>query len=173
MDKIIIKQKRSSFALLILGTVALMVSSIVVFITNDSLFYKIAGVVGVIFFGIGLVMFIMNFLNPKEILVIDKNGINVNSQGSNLGFIPWDDIESFSIDKITLGNRGRVNHSLISINLVDEEKYLEKTSGIQRKIMDANRKLNYSTTCINLTGAEKKMGEVKEILDEYLNKYMN
>ena len=171
MNKLIINQKRSSIFWFLLSSLALVAGSVVIFITYDSILYKIIAVIGVLFFGLGIVLFTKNFINPPELLIIDENGITNKSQGNKLGFIPWEDIKSFSVDKITLGNKGKVNHSLISINLMDEEKYLEKVSGAQRQIMVANKKLNYSVAYINLTGAEKKRDEVKIILDDFLDNY--
>lgn len=168
MEKIIVKQKRLPFFMLFLGTLIFVVGCMAIIINHESLYYKIIGIIGVVFFGFGLFLFGKNFIKPKTILKIEENGIFNLSRYDLMEFIPWSDIVNFSIDKIAFRNGRDMNHFLISINLEDENKYIDKAEGMQKKVMIASKNLGYSMFSINLTGADRKRNDVLLILNEYL-----
>ena len=171
MERTIIKQKRLYFILYFFGMLIFVVISLAMVIYHDFIYYRIVGVIGSVFFSFGLFLFGKNCINPKTILEIDEKGIFNLSKHHSMEFIPWSDIEKFSIDRITIANSRNMNNSLISINLKDDNKYIDKAEGIQKKLIVVNKNLGYPVCSINLTGADKKREDVLLILSEYLLKF--
>ncbi|MGF6905973.1 STM3941 family protein [Fusobacterium sp. PH5-44] len=170
MEKIVIKQKRMPFLWLFLGASIFVIGCALMTIKHESLYYKIVGGIGTLFFGFGIILFGKNFFSPQEILIIDESGIYNNIKENSLEFVPWSDIKNFSIDPVVVGNMGNVNNFLISVNLKDEDKYIKTATGVRQKLMNANKRLGYAIYSINLTGADKKREDVLYILNEFLKR---
>lgn len=97
-NEIIIKQSQLKQFLIMLLAIIMVAVSIFVFCSDINLFgvnflNKIIGGFVTIFFGACLLFIIIRFFKPKDILVIDKNGITDNSSAISIGFIPWKDVK--------------------------------------------------------------------------------
>lgn len=167
--KIVIKQSTSKQLLYVLLSIIMTATSVYVFSSSRLLFgikymNKIIGIAGIIFFGVGSIILLKGFINPKDILIIDQDGITDNSSNVSIGFVPWNEIKSVYLENIG-------NDDFISIDLENFEEKLEKLPLYKRKAINANLKLGYSPILINVHLTKYKPVEVLDIIRKYKDVY--
>lgn len=135
------------------------------FRASNPLLIKFAGIASVLFFGLGIYVSIKQLLKNKLMLIIDKNGINVNPQKSK--YIKWSDIEGFAEIKIN-------SVKIIIIQINNAEEYIEKESNkLRKKLMKFNYENYGSPFNISVATMNTNYNQLFKILNENLikNKY--
>lgn len=168
-EKIVIKQSPLKQLLYVFLCIIMTAASVYVFFSGRLLFGinymdKIIGTAGIIFFGVGSIILLKGFISPKDILIIDQNGITDNSSNVSIGFVPWNEIKSVYLEEIG-------NDDFISIELENIEKKLEKLPLYKRKAINANLKLGYPPILLNLYLTKYKPEEVLDIIKKYKEVY--
>jgi hypothetical protein len=121
--------------------------------------YSIA-VTGIVFFGFLGVMYLFKLRDRKPGLVIDENGIIDNSGGLAAGFIPWTDIENFSIEKV-------MKQQFLVIAVKNPEFYIENQKSIlKKKGMQYNLRSYGSPIAISTNTLNCKLPELLNLLEE-------
>ncbi len=129
------------------------------------LLIQIFGIVSIIFFGFTLFYSISKYVDKKPGLIFINKGIVDNTNGTSVGLIDWNDITEIKVIEIW-----KTKAILLLTN--KPERYIEKASSSQSKIMRANLKLYGTPLCITPQTLKIDFEELLEmILKEFsLNK---
>ena len=176
-DEIKIPLSKFKLVLLLLASLVFVAGG-VLFIINPSTYtdsginhhpkteISVVGYACVIFFGMGVVVFIIKLFDNKPGLLVDKNGVMINpgSGSFSSSFVNWSDIDRFGIIDIS-------RTKLIAIYLKNPEKFIEsQTNSFKRKLASFSYK-NYGTP-ISITTSSLKCNtdELFKLLTSNLNK---
>ena len=128
-------------------------------LSNPVIKYGIA-VAGIVFFGYLAVMYLLKLRDKKPGLVIDENGIIDNSGGLAAGFIPWTDIEKFSIGKVM-----KQQFLVVAVQnpqyYIDNQKSILKKKGMLYNLNNFGSPIAISTNTLNC-----KLPELLKLLEE-------
>ncbi|SMO80356.1 STM3941 family protein [Melghirimyces algeriensis] len=98
-------------------------------------------------------------------VIVSAEGIEMNGYVPKVGFIPWEDIDGC----IPYSLKGQ---NLIGFILYDEEKYLNKFTGMNRKILEANRSLGYPAINVSLNTLKEKESFIKALEEQNVGFYL-
>ena len=169
----IYSSKKKSFLLLI-ASLLFVIGGIWMFLNAENLigfrsrspiFLKGIGIISVLFFGIGIYVSIKQLVQDQLLLVIDKEGINVNPRKSTSKIIEWKNIDGFSELKIQ-------SQKLVIIQVNNPDYWIEdENNRIRKKLMTFN--LNNYGSPFNLSANSMQMNyvELMRVLNDNLNKY--
>ncbi len=133
-DELIVEQSMPKTLLMFVGSI-MFVTLGIIFINLEphDVFVVVVSCFSIIFFGICGYFILNKLLNPKPVMIIDKDGITDNSTMFAVGFIPWENISQ--VDMITFGG-----NKMITIKLFNEDKILKDLSfGQSRNIKFTNK----------------------------------
>lgn len=153
MEKLIIKNSRWKYILLLIASIGFVCAGIWMIIDGEWF-----GWVGALFFGSGIPIFVWQIIDSRPRLIIDDNGILDRTLG--VGYIAWRDIEAAYVQSIS-GN------DFICLELRNTEHYAQKLSNVKRAMTAANRGLGFTDFNINLSGVDAKTDEVFELVMKY------
>jgi hypothetical protein len=153
MEKLIIKNARWKYVLLLIGSIGFVVAGI--WMVSDG---KLFGWLAILFFGAGIPIFIWQIADARPRLIINDLGILDRTLG--VGRIDWSDIEAAYVRSIS-GN------DFICLELKNVEKYAGKLSRVKRAMASANRNLGFTDFSINLSGVDARTEEVFELVMKY------
>ncbi len=176
MKEIKIPISNKKMILLVLGALAFVLIGIWFVIEPESLststrnrnpyFTQVIGIVSIIFFGLCLLIMIIQLLDKtfKGVIINDK-GIYENSSILNIGLIKWEDIKGFKIVE--------VQQTRTIIILTDKPKeYIDNAkSKTSKKFMELGWKMNGSPLYINPIPLKIKSLELEKILNKYFEYY--
>ncbi|UYW01803.1 hypothetical protein K5I29_02440 [Flavobacterium agricola] len=174
MERIEIYSSKEKSILLLIGSLVFVVLGIFMiinaenptsYIVRNQLVIIIIGTASVLFFGLGIYVSIKQLLKNELILIIDRNGINVNPKKSKTDFIEWKYINGFTETKIQ-------SQKIIIIEVDNSKYWIEKEkNNIRNKVMNFNFK--YYGSPFNLSANSMKIShhELMKTLNENLNKY--
>lgn len=108
-----------------------------------------------IFFGLGLIVFLRQIFDARPRIVVDERGIF--DRTLSVGIIEWQDIEHARPNSV-------VGNPFISIRLTDPEKYLERAMNSQKKLARLNKYLGAETININLSGINESPAEILAVV---------
>lgn len=83
------------------------------------------------------------FINSKPMIIADESGLTDNSCA--IGFVPWRDVKRIYILKTR-------HNKLIQVELECPEEYLDRLSGLSRKVVELNIKMGYQVIGFSLNG---------------------
>jgi hypothetical protein len=112
-----------------------------------------------------------SFILLKKVLVnepsviVSSEGIEINGYIPKIGFVPWEDIDGCL--PYTLNGQ-----PLLGFVLYDEEKYLKKFNGMNRKILEANKGLGYPAINIPLINLKEKKGLLASLEERKVGFYL-
>lgn len=103
--------------------------------------------------------------DKKAGIIIDEKGIWDNSSGVSVGLIEWDDI--LGIRKVSVSGT-----SFLLIDVSNPEKYINRLSGVIKKIAVKANKKNYGTPIsISANGLKTKLdileNQIIKAFEEY------
>lgn len=128
-------------------------------LSNPAIKYVIA-IGGIVFFGFLAILYLLKLLDKKPGLVIDENGILDNSGGLAAGFIPWTDIQQFSIQKV-------MKQQFLVITVRNPEYYIgNQKTVLKKKGMQYNFKNYGSPIAISTNTLNCKLPELLNLLEE-------
>ncbi|MDO3626352.1 STM3941 family protein [Mucilaginibacter sp. BT774] len=169
VDQIEIPLSKNKLALLLIGSTAFVLAGIW-FITNPkslSTEYNhkspelvfAFGVASILFFGLCAFLILRKMFDNKPGLIINDSGINDNSSGTSVGFIPWKDIEAVRKSVV-------VNQSMIMVVVNNPEEYINKqTRLITKKAMQINYKSFGSPIFISANGLKCDFNELYDSIN--------
>jgi hypothetical protein len=114
-----------------------------------------AGLIGVVFFGIGAVVGLVQGVRRGPRLTLDANGVHDRTLGA--GVIAWSDIA----EAAPYGVAGK---PFIALHLRDPAKYLARTSRMKRQFARLNAASGLSPFSVNLVGLDADPSEVAELI---------
>ena len=133
--------------------------------TTNPIFAKGVGIVSALFFSLGIYVSVRQLLANQLILIIDKNGVNIDPKKSLNEIIDWKYIEGFSEFKIQ-------NQKFVAIDVNNPDYWIEKEeNGVRKELMKFN--LSHYGSPFNLSAVSMQINytELMKILRENFNKY--
>lgn len=147
--------------LFVLSLVFVIVSAALVYfgMTEEdiSMILVIAGVLGVVIFGMCLLYFASRLKNKQPSLIVNDEGITDQSSYIQAGAIPWHEIEG--IELYTMANQ-----RLIGIKLYHPEMFMSQQKGFKKLLMRANQGLVNTPINIAESGLPMSLETLYEII---------
>ena len=139
-------------------------------IFNNRVIVVIFGVFGVVFFGLCLFIFVLQFFGyglKQGGLKIDNKGVTDNSKKSAFGFIPWEDVKDVAITKV-------FNRKILTIIVHNPNKYINRQSTMmRRKAMETDYQITGSPINISTGFFSTNAKKMKSIIEKRFNEYKN
>ncbi|MFU0827648.1 MAG: YcxB domain-containing protein [Lachnoclostridium sp.] len=158
MEKIVIEEKQSKAVRLMLIGLVIFIVSLVVWITGmreKRVLMWLTGFLEMIISGIVFFIYLGQSLQKKPLLTITFDGIIDSSSGSSVGYIPFQDIEKFSI--VEIGGK-----KIIGVIPKDEKRFTDKLSPLKQKLAKDN--LNNQTAPLTIRVDKAKDMSAEDIL---------
>jgi hypothetical protein len=169
MQKIEIPLSKTKILFGIGGSVLLVVAGIFLFttISNDyqgvnSMVVKAVGVIGGLFFSVTGIYGVRRLFDNRIGLIIDEAGITDYSTATSIGFIPWTDIAEIRTEQV-------MSSKFMLIFTKDPIPFLEKVTGIRRKLLEANMKMYGTPFAITSNTLQYDFNSLEKLLRERLN----
>ena len=153
MEKLIIKNARWKYVLVLLGSIGFVAAGIWMVLDG-----RLFGWLAILFFGCGIPISIWQIADSRPRLIIDQHGVLDRTLG--VGRIAWTDIEEAYVKSIS-GNH------FICLELKNPETYAQKLSKVKRAMNEANRNLGFTDFNLNLSGVDVRSEEVFELVMKY------
>jgi hypothetical protein len=140
LERIEIKLSKKKAVLTFLGAVAFVAVGIWMIDVADSqhryppTLLSVTGYSSIIFFGAAGLYVFYKLFDSKPGLIIDKEGIHDNSNGSSAQLIKWEQIKGLKIEQV-------MSTKFILIDIHDPEGFMEKTGGLTKRLMKGNYKM--------------------------------
>jgi hypothetical protein len=131
---------------------------------NDPAFVHGAGLLGILFFGLGELVILKKLFENKPGLVLNATGLLDNSAGLSIGFLAWSDVAGFEAKEF-LGQR------LLVVRLEDPTHYLETCSPLMRVQGRINVRLIGSPVAISSNALRIDFSELVSVCNSWLAKY--
>lgn len=93
-NKIILKKPRFKFLLLFLGYLIFIIAGVLMISEPTN---RLMGYIVAIFFGVGAIISISNFLKPQPFAIINEVGIEMNLSKKGKFIIPWKEIKKIGV----------------------------------------------------------------------------
>lgn len=154
-EEFVIKTSVRKTIVYLIGCLMFVLVGVFIISTGDDLTRIIAGIAGIVFFGIGFFVLLYQVLDRRPRIVIGEKG--VFDRTLRLGTIDWEDIEAVELKSVFSTN-------FITLQLVNPEKYLEKLSNTSKRITILNKKLGFGILNLNLSLIDKKPQKVYEMV---------
>ena len=174
MDQIYIYSSKKKAFLLLICSLLFVVGGIYMFMNAENfsgfrarspLFIKGIGIASVLFFGLGIYVSIKQLLSNQLILIINRNGVNVNPKKSLTEYIEWKNVTGFSGLKIHC-------QKIVIINVDNSNYWIKKEkNGIRKKIMEFNANNYGSPFNLSANSMQMNYAELLTTLNENLNEY--
>jgi hypothetical protein len=113
------------------------------------------GIVGVIFFGAGTVVGLVQGVRRGPRLTLDSNGVHDRTLG--VGVIEWSDITNAE-------PYGVARQPFVALHLRDSSKYLARASTFKRFLARLNRRSGLSPFSVNLVGLDADPWYVAQLI---------
>ena len=122
------------------------------------LFFRILGIVCILFFGGGGLFIASKLRDPKPAILIDERGITDRTTAVAYGLIPWEDITSVE-PHTTFGQH------FVLLNVADPEAYVDKApTAFARRAARQNLKLTGSPIALNPNGLKMPFKELLHLV---------
>lgn len=98
-------------------------------------------------------------------VVISTQGIIINGYIPKIGFIPWEDIDGcipYQINK----------QAMLGFILFDEDKYVNKFTGMNKKLLEANRGMGYPAINVSINNLKDKEGFFEALAEQNIGFYL-
>lgn len=116
---------------------------------------QIIGWANIIFFGLGVAVFIAQLFNNKPRLILTDEG--VEDVSLKMGVIEWQDIVGATVIRIS-------RTAFIALDLVDEDKYLSRLPNFHKKMAGANEAFGFNRINLNLAGLSVEPEQLAEAI---------
>jgi hypothetical protein len=164
-DEIVIATSKTKLVLLVAGSLLFVAVSAWMFtVARGAAFLLLVAVAGMAFFGLCALVGIKKLFQTEPGLIINRDGIHDRSSGVAAGFIPWSDIDGFSVFEIQ-------KQKMIVVKVVDPEKYIAIGGAIRQAVNRANFKLCGSTIAIASNALKTNFDELLQVLVRCREKY--
>lgn len=121
-----------------------------------------AGYVGLTFFGFAGLYIFYKLFDSKPGLIIDKDGIYDNSSAAAGHLIKWEIITGLRVGQV-------MSTKFMLIDIENHEEFMERASGIKKKLMWGTYKMYCAPTSISSAALSCDFDELFQIINERLN----
>jgi hypothetical protein len=118
------------------------------------------GIVGIVFFGGGLVAIVWKLLDGKPGLVVDAEGFHDNSSAISAGWVAWHEVLAITTSYVA-------GEQLITIHVRDPEKYIRRGNAIQRWFKRMNWKYFGGPIHISTIGLRIDFDRLKALMEQH------
>jgi|SRR5690625_3432476 len=119
---------------------------------------RISGIVGVCFFGIGIVFIVRKLFDNKPGLIIDQDGITNNTNVANMGLIEWADIAGIEKKQV-------MSTEFLILHTDNPQKYINRTKNVVAKqAMNMNFKTYGSPISITSNSLKIDFNELEKLI---------
>jgi len=172
-DRIEIPLSKKKIFLLLVGGVGLLICGIYITINpqsyipnifriNNPEIIQITGIMGILFFGAGVIFIFKKLFDKRIGLIIDSDGITDNTSGVSIGLIEWNDILEIRADEV-------MSTKFLLIYTVDPEKYIKKAKNkFQARLLRANYSMYKTPLSISSTALKFNFGELEKLIQSEL-----
>lgn len=174
MDKIEIPLSKKKLALLLLGSLAFVACGTWFVVRPPAIdhpvfgnpaFIFIAGILSILFFGSCAVLIIRKLPDQRAGLILDADGFTDNSSGVAAGFVPWSDVETFSVTEVQ-------RQKIILVHIKNSDSYISRQESIlKQKAMKLNQKYYGTPLSITANGLAIGFDELHRLLNDHLSSF--
>ena len=136
------------------------------FIFRSEELITVVGYVSLLFFGVCLVYIFYKAFDKKPGLIVNKNGITDNSNFSSVGLIEWSEIIGIRTQQV-------MSTKFILIDVLNPEKFIQKSSKFKASLMKANLKMYGTPLSITSNSLKYNFDEMERLLKTEFDKYGN
>ena len=169
MEKVEIPLSKKKLVLGIIGSILFVVLGAFVVMSKEpklaSIFVKIAGIAGILFFGATGVYGVIKSFDKSIGLTIDENGIIDNSSASSIGLIKWSDITEIQTSQVQ-------STKFLLIHTVNPDFYINKAKGVKRKVMEMNKRFYGTPLSIASTTLKYNFKDLEKLINDKFHKYV-
>lgn len=159
-ERIIIPVSKAKLSLLLaISVVFVLLSAWLVVYSEADVLRKSVFALGIVFFGLGICVFVKKILGKKECLIIDQNGVTDNVTKPQVGTIKWEDIEAVEIEKL-------INNKMLLIFVKNPEEYLDKIEFSKRQGLNNNYSLVGTPFVIPSSILSMKLEDIRDLINE-------
>jgi hypothetical protein len=126
----------------------------------------IVGYASLIFFGICLIYIFYKAFDKKPGLIVNENGITDNSNFASVGLIEWSEIIGIRTEQV-------MSTKFILIDVLNPEKFIQKSSKFKASLMKANLKMYGTPLSITSNTLRYNFDEMERLLKSEFDKYNN
>lgn len=169
MTEIHIFNSKRKLLLLVVGAAILTAASfLVLFIMSDEeilradknpLIARLAGAVGLVFFGCGGVWIWRKMFDPQPVLIINDEGITDLSSAINVGLIRWRNITNIRL--VTMNKT-----QFIAIDINNSEEILSRMSSVTKTLVQVSQQLVGSLINLSPTNTTYKLKDLLLLLQK-------
>lgn len=157
MERLTFERSRAKNIGLALLAGALVAASWFMTQNGDDGFDRLIGWLGVVFFGLGMVIGMKRAVEGGVAFVLDRAGL-IAEQGQ-VGVIPWSEVESCSIVTV----RGA---RFLSFTFREPERILSRVSPSKRKLATFNEKMGWGHWALSFSGVRPGIDEAVRFIRE-------
>jgi hypothetical protein len=134
---------------------------------GNPIFVFIIGLSSILFFGLGVIIFIKKLFDKSPGLRISEMGIIYQFNVKSRELIPWTDI-------LEIGETKIVNQTFLNIILKNPQKYIDsQKSTYKKKAMQLNYNLYGTVIAITTNGLKCSHKELKSLLENKFTEFKN
>lgn len=165
MNKIkIYSSKKKSFRILILSLLFVVFGLILVIYDKANSFTCIVGILGILFFGMGVLISMRLLIKNRLLCTIDETGINLRPEKPD-EIIKWININGFR----SFNHKGT---KIIVIDVNNPQYWIDRENNMVRKnLMKFNVAICDSPFCISTNSSQTNHKELLELLNSNRIKY--
>lgn len=119
-------------------------------------------IIGIILFLAMTITYVIRLLRKTPVLTIDGDGISEHSTIASVGFVPWSEIKSISVQRFGI-------QTFIMVDAKNIKKLISKLPGYKQIFIKTTMRLGFPPIAINMNSVREKPVEVLAIMREYLN----
>ncbi len=173
MGAIEIELSKRKTMLLLLGAVAFVAIGILFVtkpegfntpITRNKTLTVTLGLLSILFFGACFIYGLIKLFDKKAGLIMDENGITDNSNATSIGFIAWEDI-------LSIDTRQVASTRFLLITVKNPEEYLERATGLKRRLLEANMRYYRTPLSITSTSLKYNFDDLEQLIRSCFTKY--
>jgi hypothetical protein len=112
---------------------------------------RVMGYIGLIFFGLGSVVFITRLLRDRPVVEVDADGLTDHSTWVTVGRLRWSDIDHVEIKtmKVPVGTTGRtMTMRFLSVSPRDWDAVIARANPLRRLLLRFNGRRGYGPVSI-------------------------
>lgn len=135
-DEVVVMEKKGRMIMLAIGSLVFVFLGLLILTAEfeEPFWPTIAAMISIAFFGFGFLYYVKTIIGGKPALVISNEGILDRSSYIAGGFIRWDEIESMGFVHFS-------GQTFLGIYTIDSGLIINRSSGLKKMLMKANRKL--------------------------------
>ena len=137
-------------------------SNFVNFSTRNEIIVFIAGILGVVVFGVASVFLFIKLFDKKAGLVINNQGIIDNTNSSSMGLISWPEITKIYKKKV-------ISTEILIIEIRNPEEYIQKANGLKKLGLKQNLKSYGTPITLTAVGLKCSFDELERLVLESYN----